>query len=461
MIANYLVRISLAPPLASWVASLLIASSNGSMAQVLELPTPPISPAPLVQLGYDAEGNLTMQVLAPKVDSSRGQNLISTQTYDSLGRRKTHSDSRNGLTQFTYDGLDRLIQVQDPRKLKTQYRRNGLGELQMLDSPDAGISLATFDAAGHVKTLADARGFFRSFEYDALNRLKVLQLRSPIDDSLRSFSWTYDLNDELHGYGVGRLGRAQSPEVSSDYRYDVRGRVLETRTILQGDTASLSVSYGHDPVGRVTGIHYPSGRFVSFHYEQGQLASIKLQADTSSAALTLLSQIRHSPFGPVQSWRWQQAGGNSSLHERLFDIYGRPLRYTLGNWARDLSYDTADRIGAYAHYELSSAAPVAALNQSFTYDELGRLISANMGAQNWSYAYDSNGNRTQARNSGGQRGYTIADTSNRLVSISNPMRALSYDAAGNILSDANGGSAYTAVYNHEGRLAELSSGSLV
>ena len=111
---------------------------------------------------------------------------------------------------------------------------------------------------------------------------------------------------------------------------------------------------------------------------------------------------------------------------------------------RDLSYDAADRISAYTHYEASSAAPAAALDQRFGYDELGRLNSASLGPQAWGYAYDANGNRSMASNSGAKRSYTIASTSNRLTSISNPVRAFSYDAAGNILSDGNGGSGYTA-----------------
>jgi len=142
-------------------------------------------------------------------------------------------------------------------------------------------------------------------------------------------------------------------------------------------------------------------------------------------------------------------------HDRVFDTSGRLVRYRLGNYIRDLSYDAADRITAYTHYDAGTTAGLPVLNQSFGYDALGRLVSVNAGGSSWSIGYDANGNRTAVTLNGVARSYTTASTSNRLLGLSNPARSFGYDNAGNTLSDS---ASYNAVYGLDGRLSQLSAG---
>jgi hypothetical protein len=58
------------------------------------------------------------------------------------------------------------------------------------------------------------------------------------------------------------------------------------------------------------------------------------------------------------------------------------------------SYEAADRIIGYAHYDANSAAATPSLNQGFGYDELGRPNSITTASASWSIGYDANGNRT-------------------------------------------------------------------
>lgn len=422
-------------------------------AQATALPAPPQSPAPVAQFEYDAEGNPTRTVVAPGVS---GFGLSTRHSYDPLGQRKATTDARNGVTQFGYDGQGRLTQVTDPRNLVTQYQLNGLGDQSALLSPDTGTDAYTYDAAGNLKTRTDARGFVSTYSYDALNRLTQLAIQHPTDGTQRNLRFTYDLNDARHGYGVGRLTRTSTPEAATDYLYDALGRILNVGTYFNADATYYVAHFAYDAAGQVSQVRYPSGRVVEYQRANGQLTGLVLQANAGGAKQTLISDVQRSPFGPVRSWKWQQVGG-ARLHERIFDAYGRIVRYPLGTAVRDVSYDAADRIVAYTHYDSGNDAPKPGMDQRFGYDELGRLKTASQGTQSWRYDYDATGNRTlsEATSAGSTRNYTIASNSNRVTQISNPARALSYDAAGNTLSDGNGGSAYTAVYNHEGRLAQL------
>jgi RHS repeat-associated protein len=182
---------------------------------------------------------------------------------------------------------------------------------------------------------------------------------------------------------------------------------------------------------------------------------MKLAKDASSAAQPLISDIQWEPFGGVRSWQMQMTSG-TKLQERVSDQYGRLVRYPLGSVVRDITYDAADRIVSYTHLDATTGEATAAaqaMNQSFGYDELGRLTSIVTPANSWAIGYDANGNRTSVTQNGAVRAYTTAVTSNRLNSVSNPTRNLGYDAAGNTLTDT--GSGHTTTYRLDNRMGTL------
>lgn len=218
-----------------------------------------------------------------------------------------------------------------------------------------------------------------------------------------------------------------------------------------------TVTYTYDAAGKVTGIKYPSGRQLSVTYTGGQPSAMALAKNATAAPVDLISDIRWEPFGGVKSWQWQLASG-TQLHERVHDTSGRPVRYRLGANLRDLTYDAADRIVAYTHYAAAGGAPQPALDQGFAYDELGRLRTVTTASANWSINHDANGNRTSLTLNGTSPNvYTVSSTSNRLNSVTNPLRSFGYDAAGNTVSDS---ASHTASFNLAGRLASLTKGGV-
>ena len=413
------------------------------------LPPVPVSPTPVSSFEYDAEGYPTKTVVAPATKAFATQH-----GYDPLGRRTTTTDAKSGLTRFSYDLRDELNSVTDPRQLVTQYQPNGLGDVTTLTSPDTGTTSNTFDAAGNLRTRTDARGVLATYTYDALNRATQVVF-SKTGSTSRPVTWTYDQTGAAYGYGVGRLTSAATPDASTTWRYDALGRVTsQSQTATAGST--LTVGTGYDNAGHVTSLTYPSGRSVTFAWANGQPTSISTTAGTTTTLL--LDQIVVSPFGPLQSWVWQL--GSARPHERVYDSSGRMVRHPLGLLVRDITYDDADRISRYTHYNAATSLPAQAYDQAFGYDELDRLITAT-GSTNWTYGYDANGNRTAAAAGVNARGYGVSATSNRLDTLSAPLRSLSYDATGNVLSDIQSGSGanYMASYSLEGRLAAMTQGS--
>lgn len=430
---------------AAVAAALLAATAHGQT-----LPAPPVSPTPVTNYEYDTEGNPTKTVVAP---TSRA--LTTKQAYDALGRRSNVTDAKNGLTQFGYDLQDQLTSVTDPRSLVTQYQPTGLGDVKQLASPDTGTANSTFDAAGNLATRTDARGVLATYSYDALNRVTQIAY-SRAGDTPRTVKFTYDQTGSIFGLGVGRLTTTTTQEVSTRFRYDALGRIAQTYHNL-GSMPTISVKYGYNPNGTLGVLTYPSGRAVWYAWANGQLQGMGLTAGGVSS--TLLDKVVMHPTGAVQSWTWR-LGGTGRLHERVFDTNGRIVRHPLGPWVRDITYDDADRISRFTHYTASTAQPAPTIDQSFTYDDLDRLIGV-AGATNWSYAYDANGNRTASATGTNARDFNVATSSNRLAGLTNATRDMTYDAMGNTLTDVEAGTSanYTAVYNLDGRLNTLSQGS--
>ena len=404
------------------------------------LPAPPSAPAPVARYEYDAQGNPTKTIQAPGVS---GFNFATIQTYDTLSRQKNTTNAKSGLTQFGYNGREDLIKVTDPRNLITQYPRNGLGDATSVVSPDTGTAPQTYDAAGNLKTRTDSRGVLATYSYDALNRLTGIAYTQSGQVTL-TYVWTYDQTGTGFSNGVGRLTSTSFPDGTTQYTYDAQGRLLtNTQRIAANANANISqisttVGYTYDAAGNITSVTYPSGRKLSVTYTNGLPSTLALGKDALTTPVNLISSIQWEPFGGVKSWLWQ-IGAGTAAYNRVFDANGRLVRYPLGGFMRDISYDAADRITGYTHYEIATGTATAAataLNQSFTYDELARLTGVSAAGSSWTIAYDANGNRTSTTLNGTTRAYTTPATSNKLSGLTNPARSLGYDVAGNITSDS-------------------------
>jgi RHS repeat-associated protein len=413
----------------------------------------------VVNYEYDAQGNLTKVIKAPGV---AGFNFATASTYDRLERAKDTTDAKAGITRFGYNGREDLTSVTDPRNLVTQYQRNGLADTTRLISPDTGTANQTYDAAGKLLTRTDSRSVLATYSYDSLNRLTGVVFSK--NTSSRSYTYTYDQTGAGFAYGIGRLTSSTFPEGSGQYVYDAQGRLTSSIQRVNAQSGANSaqrthtVGYAYDAAGNVTSLTYPSGRVLEATYANGQLSALALKASAGSTAVTLLSDVQWEPFGAVRGWQWQMNSGTQP-HLRVFDSSGRMVRYRLGNTLRDLTFDPAGRITAYAHYDAASAAAQATLDQTFGYDELGRITTIAAGGANWSIGYDANGNRTSVTQSGTTRAYTTAATRNRLTALTNPAQTFTHDAAGNTLTGPSAAITYTATYNLENRLRTMKVGT--
>ncbi|WP_369952307.1 RHS repeat-associated core domain-containing protein [Ralstonia syzygii] len=411
------------------------------------------------QYAYDTVSNLT------QITDPRG--LVTTFAYDALGRRTQVQGPPAApgggapVMVFNYDGQDRVRQVTDPRSLVTTYTVDGLGNTTQQQSPDTGTTNATYDVAGNLTRRTDARGKITRYRYDALNRMThaVFASGTPI-------AFTYDGGKHPEPNDIGHLTHISDESGQTRWRFNGFGNVVRKTqsTTANGETKKQVAAYAYgtsgSSTGHVTSMTYPSNSVIGYSYDAGgRIAGLTLT--TVNGSVALLSNIQYQPFGKPAGWTW----GNGTAYTRSFDLSGRltqfPLGATTGTGAtpnglsRTVNYDAASRITAYTHADTSGStgsSTATAANQTFGYDDQGRLISYLPANSSQSYSYDANGNRTGQTIGGKSYMQTIDPASNRQTASTGPAAtANSYDAAGNQTGD--GATKYS--YSDRGRLASV------
>lgn len=385
------------------------------------------------QYAYDNQGNV-ISIDGPLP----GAVDVTANAYDALNRLVRVTDPNSGQTQYGYNGIDQLTGVTDPRNLTTTYNYDGLANLNAQVSPDTGTTQNTFDSAGNLLTQTDAKGQTTSYAYDALNRVASITFA---DGSKQTYAYDQGAN------GIGRLSTITETDPQNQvtsviaYGYDSHGRTTsETRTI---NGVAYVTGYSYDSAGRLSGMIYPSGRTVVYSFDAlGRISQVNTTPPPSSGG-PIASNIAYQPFGGVKSYTL----GNGQTYTRSYDLDGRIASYTQGAQNFALGYDAASRISF-----ITDTANAANTN-TYSYDNLDRLIGAALPNVPFAYVYDAVGNRTSKTVGASTDAYAYGTTSNQLTSIvpgSGPNRSFSFDANGSTVND--GVNQY--VYDSRGRMVQ-------
>ena len=218
----------------------------------------------------------------------------------------------------------------------------------------------------------------------------------------------------------------------------------------QTDSQNYGFGYAYDLAGEMTSETYPSGRVITTAYDaSGRISSINGQK-AGEGNKTYASQFSYAAHGAVAS----MALGNNLVEKADFNTRLQPTFIKLGTTsnptsALQLGYEytsTCQTANNGNVLKQTITAPGLSLTQTYCYDSLNRLASANENSgSSWTqtYDYDRYGNRavratsyiptprqTPTSNSPSDLPQLFNQTNNRIIATAE----YGYDNAGNLTS---------------------------
>jgi YD repeat-containing protein len=270
-----------------------------------------------------------------------------TWTYAPNGQFVSRTDDNGATSAYTYDRAGRLASVTDPRGNVSSYAYDACGNVLMATQSD----LSDVTAGQQV--------FTQTYTYDTLGRCITA-----IDNVGNRVQYAYDACNNL----VSSTDPKGNETVCV---YDGLGRVTDTTRYEGAKERGITINTSH--------VEYRNKRLVS-----------STDANTNTTAYAYdacdrLTQVTHAD-ATVESLVWSP---RSNL-ERSTDANGT----TVTN-----SYDLCDRL---IHRDIAVGAGVhdTTTFETFSYDGLGRLATAQNNGSTLVYAYDSLGNRVSSSQNG-------------------------------------------------------------
>lgn len=294
-----------------------------------------------------------------------------TKVADTGGKLKTSSDP-GGSISYTYDALGRTIGTTlngDSWGTVT----NGL--VSTLTDPDAGTHITTTDNQGRITSVVSPIGISTSSDYDVLDRPKT------VNNGEFTTTYTYDTREK------GLVSKEEwDGNNSKEYWYDAqhKGRLVKRTETLNGKP--FTFEYEYDSQGRCVSTTYPSGLKVVFGYNNNGLPNT-----IKDGVGNLIAELKSTnAAGQATSIKL----GNGIVVTKSYNDRGQLTSRTDGVVDQSYTWDLTHILWLNARNHTYLKGGVTNLAESFSYDELNRLASAN-GVNIDSFNYDIKGNLTK------------------------------------------------------------------
>jgi len=411
----------------------------------------------VTRYSYDTSGNITEVIDARgsrtrieydgqnrpvrTVDAVGGEQLFS---FDPRGNLLSYENALGQTWSFTYDGLDRLTAQTDPLGHRSTFTYDGRNFLTTATDAKGQVAHYTYDALGRLLTFQTADNTTRR-GFDAAGNLVSVE-----DDDSRLL-FTHDALNRPVSIEVVDVG--VQPGVTLTSTFDALSRRLRLADSLGGTT-----DYRYDINGRLTGLTTPAGQPIGLSYD----AASRLTAVSLPNSLTV--DYTYDTAGRLSSLEYQDGGGGALARFDYFhDVLGKLIRIAEGSRVRDFSYDGLERL---------VSGGTSGLPETYDYDAIGNRISSFLSSayrydganrlledDTFLYAYDILGNLVGKTDkaTGGHTGYTW-DAVGQLVAIDLPdgtTATFRYDAFGRRIEKAHDGTVSRYIYDGAAILLEF------
>jgi RHS repeat-associated protein len=354
-----------------------------------------------------------------KIIFTNGRGYDTIYWYDWLSRltrvEEEYAADTFAVTAYQYDEIGHLTSITDAEDHTTSYTYASIIGLTKTTYPDSEYEEYEYDNVGNITSFTDCKGNETTYTFDDAYRLTQIQYQ---DQSTVSF--TYDLNSNR----IRMDDDAPNTGDYVEYSFDYWNRLTtETRHI---STSTYAVSYQYDTANRLTSLTYPDGMQILYSYDDlNRVAEVKRYVDGSNDEI-LLSNAQYNTESLLSQFDY----GNNMRAAFSYDSMDRPLSIDVKNGETsfldlDYTYDGNSNITQLVNGWRDTNSTWHLDTESYSYDGLDRLTSANCSSWSHTYSYDEVGNRTA------KDGVTYTlNTINEVTSLSDGSSFI-YDSNGN------------------------------
>ena len=409
-----------------------------------------INPHRIVEIGQETKTtNLTYY---PRID---GQNIVSQVASESVGvgvnRRITRTFDSNGntltenrygvISEYTYDGAGNISSVKDARGNTTRYSRFKLGVPRTEIQPEGITITRTVDNFANITSIRNGRNHTTNYEYDDIDRLTRID---PPRGATTNISWTTLNRTVVRGRhtqvsnrdGFGRTTCMRTAGVYVGMAYDALGnRTHETYPSYASCSSPERTRFTFDTLNRPIRTIHEDDTFTTISY-----LSDNRQRLVDERGNAFVSSYRS--FGnPDDQELIGVTGPNSLDYDVERNILGQVTKVTRDGVERRYNFGSSIFLlnevhpetgttfyGRDANGNQTSKRVGASGTTLFTYDDLNRLITTNYpgSTPDTTRTYDNNSNVTQI-NSGISRLRYSYDQNNNLETESQTIDNKTYN----------------------------------
>jgi RHS repeat-associated protein len=445
---------------------------------------------------YDYYGNLLA------LRDGKGS-VILAYTYDDNGNVLSET-SEGSTTRYKYDRRGNVIETidDDGTITKTEYDANN--QLVKMIEADGSISNFTYDSEGR-QTKADyGNGLYVNYSYTATSPDWTVIEGPTIGRIERKFTadgklggWvTPDGNITFTYDAAGRLWKENQPDGrTTEYTYDAAGRVIQTKDLSTGATASKayniggqllsetdsfgrSTSYTYDRNGKVASTTNPLGQTYTYVYAGSSTTIIdplgrKTTSTNNDYYLPSSTTFNNGAKTSVEYLYTNNLQEAKDYPTRVVDVGGRVRTY--GYDAEGNLTTTSDLAGNIYTFTngnngVSSIASPTGAKINYEYDSNGNLTKLSYGTQvAKEYTYDADGNVKTITSASGEKITNAYDNKGNITgqtvtnSAGTSTSSTVYDANGRVSSLTNAAGTTSYLYDANGYVSQITSanGSII
>ena len=364
--------------------------------------------------------------------------ITATKTYNALGDLLSSTDPAGTIT-YSYHRSGQPETITTPGNVVTTISYDDYFRRSSITDPSSGTSTFSYNTRGKLATQTDGNGNSTTYSYDQFDRItSKLHTNAGGNDSLRT-NYQYD--------ALGRVLSIQNSNSSGiSYSYDNNGRVSECEYRM--DDCSYVESRHYDNKGHLSSVDYESqdGSITTenYVYNHEKLVKIYLPEEAGNVWNNLLL----SAGNEFASADFMQASSNTGTELRVLpvlqteqiaysarssDVWGNITTLDSGPYNHNRTYDSEGQCTSMMLKKGKSFPTITPQN-------LNRLSSPTTTycAENYSYNLTTGNLLSRSDTINNVTESFSYDNLNRLVSSNSGN--VGYDAKGNILTKSDAGS---------------------